>query len=274
MSRPRPKPEPVEDPERVSRVLAEAERIAHVGSWEWDARTGAMTWTSELYEIYGLEGRATKPSLEAYLKQIHTEDRQRVKKAAVKARAEGVPFSFDHRIFRPDGEMRVVRLHGGVHRDDRGKVTRVIGTAHDVTKQRRLESLLQDHNRRLEEAVAARTEALRSTELRLRTILDAAPVILWATDKDGVITLSRGKGLAALGIKPDEHVGKSVYELYKKEPRISGNIRRVLKGEAYVDTLMFANRTFEAYYTPLKDKNEKIIGMMGVAIDVTDTKPV
>ncbi|HTK04758.1 MAG TPA: PAS domain S-box protein [Candidatus Eisenbacteria bacterium] len=253
-------------------LLAEAERIAHVGSWEWDLASDAMTWTDELFRIYGLEPGAEKPSLAVYLRQIDTEDREKVKQAVKKARAEAVPFSFDHRITRPDGEPRILRAHGAVQRDTAGKPGRLIVTVHDVTSFRRMETELRSKGHDLEHEVRRRTDVLRSTEFRLKTVLDEAPLILWATDKDGILTLSEGRGLAGLGIDPGSHVGMSVFELYKNEPAIVDNHRRALKGATVRGTLLLKGRSLEVTNLPLKSRDGSVSGVIGVAVDVTGRK--
>jgi len=261
-----------EDRRKTLELLAEAERIAHVGSWEWDLGTETMTWTDELYRIYGLEPGAEHPSLAVYLRQIDPEDREKVKRAVKKARAEAVPFSFDHRITRPDGEPRILRLHGAVQRDNSGTPMRLVVTVHDVTAFRKMEDELRSKSHDLAEEVRRRTDDLRHTELRLKTVLDEAPLILWATDKDGVLTLSEGKGLIGLGIEPGSHVGKSVFDLYKNEPAIVDNHRRALSGETVRGTLFLKGRSLEVTNLPLKTRDGKILGVMGVAVDVTGKK--
>ncbi|HTM67698.1 MAG TPA: PAS domain S-box protein [Candidatus Binatia bacterium] len=261
-----------EERRKTTELLAEAERIAHVGSWEWDTATDEMTWTDELFRIYGLEPGSERPTLAAYLQQIDTEDRERVKIAVKKARTEAVPFSFDHRITRPDGEQRILRAHGAVQRDGAGKPVRLVVTVHDVTAFRKMENELRTKGAELSEEVRRRTEKLRDSEMRLKTVLDGAPIILWATDKDGVMTLSEGRGLAGLGIEPGSHIGMSVFELYKNEPAIVDNHHRALRGETVRGTLFLKERTLEVTNMPLKARDGAIIGVMGVAVDVTGGK--
>jgi PAS domain S-box-containing protein len=257
---------------RTLALLAEAERIAHVGSWEWDLASNAMTWTDELYRIYGLEPGAVRPSQEAYLRQIVTDDREKVKQAVRKAREESIPFSFDHRITRPDGTERVLRAHGTAQRNAAGKTVRLVGTVHDVTAYRKMEAELRSRRQALEEEARVRSGELRETEFKLRTVLSEAPLVVWAVDKDGVFTLSEGKGLAALHLKPGEVVGKSVYDVYKDSPSVIDNHRRSLAGETVKASLLVADRSYETTYIPLRGKEGGIIGVMGVAVDITGRK--
>lgn len=258
-----------EERRKTAELLAEAERIAHVGSWEWETASDEMTWTDELYRIYGLEPGAEKPSLAAYLRQIDTADREKVKLAVKKARADATPFSFDHRILRPDGETRVLRAHGAVQRDASGKPARLVVTVHDVTAFRRMENELRARSAELAQEVRRHAEKLRESELRLETVLAEAPLVVWATDADLRFLYSEGKGLAALALKPGEIVGRTVDDVYKGEPAIIDNHRRALGGETVRVSLRSAGRSYEVTYLPRRDAAGAVTGVIGVALDVT-----
>ncbi len=257
---------------RTLALLAEAEHIAHVGSWDWDLATNAMTWSDELFRIYGLEPGAVRPSQDAYLRQIVNEDRERVKQAVRKAREDAVPFSFDHRITRPDGEERILRAHGAAQRAADGKPVRLIGTVHDVTAFRKMEAQLRSHRQVLEDEVRQRSGQLRESELRLGTVLAEAPLVFWATDAELRFLYSEGKGLSALGLKPGEVVGRAVADVYKDEPAIIDNHRRALAGETVRVSMLAAGRAYEATYIPRRDARGAVTGVIGVAIDVTGKK--
>jgi PAS domain S-box-containing protein len=115
-------------------------------------------------------------------------------------------------------------------------------------------------------------EALRQTEQRLRTVVSSASLILFALDQNGIFTLSEGEGLTALGWKPGEMVGRSVFDIYSDNPRILENVRRALAGEAVSTTVDVGDVAFEARYSPLTDDANKIIGVIGVATDITENR--
>jgi len=100
-------------------------------------------------------------------------------------------------------------------------------------------------------------------------LLDAAPVVLFATDNEGVITLSRGQALAALGLRQDELVGQSVFELYTNEPRIAEAASRALQGETVVVELALNGTTHSTQFAPLNGAGPGIQGIVGVATDIT-----
>ena len=124
-------------------LLAEAQKIAGLGSWEWDPQTARVSWSEELYRIYGLERSSFTPSFEAYLERVHPEDRQHSGAMVARALMDGHPFTLQERIVRPGGEVRYVRSHGEVLRNERGKPVKVLGACMDVTEQRHSESALR-----------------------------------------------------------------------------------------------------------------------------------
>ena len=113
-------------------------------------------------------------------------------------------------------------------------------------------------------------EALRESELRLRTLVTNAPVILFVLDRAGVFAFSEGRGLEALGLKPGEVVGLSVFELYLDAPYILEDVRRALSGEACATVGEVSGRVFETRYSPLPEGGGELGGTIGVAIDITE----
>jgi PAS domain S-box-containing protein len=123
--------------------LSEAQSIAHIGSWEWDLRTDVITWSEELYRIFGLEQGTAPLSYSPYLQRVHPEDRARVDQTVRQALADGQPFAVEHRLVRPDGSERVVSGRGRALFEGDEPVS-MVGTAQDVTEQRQVERLRED----------------------------------------------------------------------------------------------------------------------------------
>lgn len=115
-------------------------------------------------------------------------------------------------------------------------------------------------------------EALKQTETRLQTVIASASLVLFALDKDGIFTLSEGEGLKALGLKPGEAVGKSALEMYRDVPQIINNIHRAMAGEAVSETVSVGDLAFATRYSPLMDEAGKVLGVIGVATDITETR--
>ncbi|HEV8045439.1 MAG TPA: PAS domain-containing protein, partial [Rubrobacter sp.] len=123
--------------------LAEAQRMAHLGNWEWDPRTGEIYWSDETFRIYGYEPQSFVPTFERLLEVVHPDDRKMLSQALERAHYDDRPYDFEHRVVKPDGEVRVVHRQAEVVRDAGGEPTRMVGTVHDVTERKALENQLQ-----------------------------------------------------------------------------------------------------------------------------------
>lgn len=134
-------------------------------------------------------------------------------------------------------------------------------------------SAVQAVFRDVTEAKRAR-EALKETEARLKTVVASASVILFATDVNGVFTLCEGEGLRSLNVKPGELVGQSMFDVYSEYPNVAVNIRRALAGEAFTVAVEVQGLAFEVRYSPLTDENNVVIGVIGVATDITEQRRV
>ena len=122
--------------ESVERQLAAAQQITHIGSWEWDVRTNVVTWSDELYRIYGLEPKSVEITFESFLARVHPEDRNRTVSSVRMALDKGGTFAYPERIVRPDGSVRELETKGMVVFNDAGQPTALIGTCRDVTEER------------------------------------------------------------------------------------------------------------------------------------------
>jgi PAS domain S-box-containing protein len=130
-----------EDQRRHSEeVLANAQRIAHVGSWEYDLSTHDLTWSDEVYRIFGISPADFEGSNEKFFSHIHPDDRELVKETFQEAVRQGSPYSVDHRIIRLDGSIRVVHEQAELVFDSEGNPVRMSGTVHDITEHTSLEN--------------------------------------------------------------------------------------------------------------------------------------
>ena len=128
---------------RLERQLEIAQQITHIGSWEWDAATNVVTWSDELYRIYGLEPRSREITLEFFLSRVHEEDRARTMSHVREALAGGGRFAYPERIVRPDGSIRMLDTVGEAARDRGGRIVGLIGTCRDVTEQHALDETIR-----------------------------------------------------------------------------------------------------------------------------------
>ncbi len=123
--------------------LENAQRIAHVGSWDWSIPDNRLEWSDEIYRIFGLGPRQLGMTYEAFLERVHPEDRDKVMRAVDSALESGSRYSLDHRVIRPDGEERIVHEHAEVSLDTSGRAVWMQGTVQDVTARRHDEERLR-----------------------------------------------------------------------------------------------------------------------------------
>jgi PAS domain S-box-containing protein len=147
--------------------LAEAQQIARMGSWEWEIASDRVTWSDELYRIYGVTAADEPGSYGSYLDKVHADDRARVGRVIETAVTERRPWSLDYRIVRPDSELRMIHARGEVVVDENGRPSVVHGTCQDVTESHRVE------------------DQLRAAEQLFRRAFDDAPIGMALIDLDG-----------------------------------------------------------------------------------------
>lgn len=130
--------------------LQRAQSLAHLGSWEWDANTGAVAWSDQQYRLVGYEPGTCVPSMAMYLDAVVPDDRAELQAHLGRA-LQGCAFDCEHRLVTPAGNTRVVHARGSVLTDAQGRVTQVLGIAQDIT------------DRHIEKAMASEREAANTT---------------------------------------------------------------------------------------------------------------
>jgi PAS domain S-box-containing protein len=126
------------------RSLAEAQRLAHIGSWEWEIKSDKVRWSDEMYEIFGVGRKTFDPDITSFSSFIHPDDRQSVADVQNRLATESGSASVDFRIIRPDGSIRFLHAEGkiGVF-DNSGKPSLILGTDQDITERKKAEEALQ-----------------------------------------------------------------------------------------------------------------------------------
>ncbi len=125
-----------EEIERSRARLAEAERIARIGSWEWDIPNQQLTCSEGLYEIYGIEASDFDGHPQGGSQRVHPEDRELVERVMREAVEGGTAVDFEYRLIRPDGRVRRVHSRAELTADSDGRPLRLTGTVQDVTEVR------------------------------------------------------------------------------------------------------------------------------------------
>jgi PAS domain S-box-containing protein len=117
----------------LRKQLDTAQSITHIGSWEWSVATGTVTWSDELYRIYGFEPRSVPITLEFFLSRIHPDERDRIQREIQTVLHHPGRFAYRELILRPDGSLRTLDTVGEAIADENGATARLIGTCRDIT---------------------------------------------------------------------------------------------------------------------------------------------
>ncbi|GEM_PF-1183194 len=196
---------------RSERGLADAQRIAHLGNWEWNIEKDELYWSNEIYRIFGFNPQEFGSNYEAFINGVHPDDRDFVNNAVDKALKDIKPYIINHRVLRPDNSERIVHEHGEVFFDKNNSPVRMIGTVQDITEARKIE------------------EALRESEEKYRELVENANSNIIRTDKNGNITFFNEFAEKFFGFNKEEILGKSLIGSIVPETESSGrNLKELI----------------------------------------------
>jgi PAS domain S-box-containing protein len=205
-----------------------------------------------LVALLGYPDRASLLSTSAWDLYADPKERDRI---LARADREGGLQGVETQVRRKDARTLWVRLNTFLVRDARGRPLFYVGTVEDVTERRVAE------------------ESLWDSEARQKFLLDQLPAVLWTTDVDLRFTLGQGTGLGALNLRPNEVAGTTLFQYFQTDdadfPPIAAH-RRALLGEAVSYDTEWAGRAYESHVRPLTDTDGRVVGTLGIALDVTD----
>src|SRR6266568_4800471 len=242
--------------------LAEGQRLAHTGSWAFDA-AGFKHWSSELFAIHGLDPAGKAPSIPEYMALVHPEDREFVAQEIEKMLADHHGFDFTKRIVRHDGTIRHVRCVGVPAAHGEG----FVGTGIDVTEQEHL------------------TAALRKSEVELRQILDLAPQLIAVLGPKRERLYANRMALTYLGRTLDEWrqrvMGAPGSEAHPDDAERINAVgdRAIISGSPYELEVRLraadgSYRWFLARYNPVRDDQGQIMRWYVACTDIDDRKRI
>src|SRR5580704_5016738 len=243
--------------------LAEGQRLAHMGSWAFNA-AGFEYWSSELFRIHGLEPSDKPPTVEEYLALVHPEDRAFMKQGITNMLGDHRPFDFTKRIVRCDGEIRHVRCVG-VPVTQRGTFQGFLGTGMDVTDQERL------------------TEELRRSESHLAEAQKLTHTASWAwrVSDQGAVHLS-GEWYRIYGFDPGEGAptwGEVVERIHPEDGlKWTGEVERAIVEKADYEhkfRILLPNGIVKWIHTvghPVLSNAGDLEGFVGSSTDITELK--
>ncbi|MEX0647249.1 MAG: PAS domain-containing protein [Balneolaceae bacterium] len=143
--------------------LAAAQKIAQLGSWEWNTVENNLKWSDELCNIYGVSQDKTPNTYEQWLQFVHSADRKRVEKILSEAFKTKKSYEFEHRIIRPDGTERTLYCMGEVTMAENQEVVKMFGTGQDITRIKKVEDKLRAYSEQLRN-LSAKQDKIREEE--------------------------------------------------------------------------------------------------------------
>ncbi|MBF0293526.1 MAG: PAS domain S-box protein, partial [Nitrospinae bacterium] len=193
--------------QRNERRLAEAQRIAKMGNWEWDIVSGANLWSDEQFRIFGFEPGSFSPDYEFFMNALLPEDRPKVRAALDDVLAGRAPYSIDCQITTPDGTVKHIHCEGEIKHDPSGKSVRMAGTVQDITDRKRAE------------------QAIRESEEKFRAIFEGATdyIMVLEPTRDGsppIIIDASEPAFAKHGYSRQELIGKPITFLDLEDAKI------------------------------------------------------
>jgi len=247
--------------------LAEAQELATLGSWEWSLVSGEVSWSPELYRIFGLDPERSPATYERFIAAVHRDDRDQVETAVRETVTTGTPLGYECRLVRPDGGVRVILARGRAVRDASGELIRVVGTVHDVTG-------LTETRQRLE-------RANRQNEALLNSAADG----IFGLDLEGRVTFANPAASALTGYPVDQILGRHHHDLvhhthedgtpYPHEDcsctgGLEGGVARTVSDEVFWRS---DGKSFPVEYTttPISER-DTLTGALVVFRDITERR--
>ncbi len=154
--------------------LEQAQRVARLGNWSYDVATQTITWSDELFHLFGMSPDELTPSFAEHLQQIHPEDRQGWLNFVQTTIEQGIPQSCDFRILRRDGEIRYLSARSQAEVQD-GQVVRTFGTAMDITEKKLAELALQESEQQFRALFENAAVSIMIHDAETTEIIDANP---------------------------------------------------------------------------------------------------
>jgi PAS domain S-box-containing protein len=241
--------------------LEEAQRVAQIGCWVAPFSDAPLFWTAEAYRIAGVPSGSPLTLQSFFETVVHPEDRSAVQEAVDRAIAGDSAYQIEHRIVRPDGEVRWVLERAKVDRDQTGTPLRMIGVTQDITELRRA------------------TDQLRASEARYRMIVETTSEGVWLVDAGFVTTFVNERMAEMLGYPRDELIGRHVFELMDAEAVAfeSEKWKRREQGvsEVYENRYQRKDGTtlwVLAKTNPVFDEGGRFAGSVGLFSDMTERR--
>ncbi len=244
-------------------LLAKAEKIAKIGSWEYNFTTQKLTWSEELFQILGFTGDRSIPSCAKIFECIHPEDRLLVNNTLREGHIDGKPWQFNYRWILPNGTVKYLESRGEPTIDSQGKVLKVWGTIMDISERIQAEKSLQ------------------RSEKQLKLIADALPVLIAYIDKQQRYLYNNRTYEIWFGRPLSSLLGRPIKELFGENnyQKMLPYIKTALSGKAVTFETQYTNASGNSYwvdatYIPDFDSDGEIKGFFSMVNDITSRKEI
>ncbi|MFZ5760873.1 MAG: sensor domain-containing protein [Thermodesulfobacteriota bacterium] len=218
--------------ERLNRTFAEAQRVAKIGHWLWDLKSGRVEWSDEVFRIFGRDPQSFSPTYEEVRTFFPPDDRTRLEAAMVETLATGKHFLLEHSIILPDGEQRTVRAEGELYRDAENSPDHILGVVLDTTELKSAENQLELATHLLENII----EGVAITDANAK-ILSVNKAFTEITGYSAAEVLGRNPNILKSARQDKAFYDKMWQDLLRKG-RWSGEIwNRRKNGEIYPEKL-------------------------------------
>ena len=243
-------------------LLNEAQRIAHIGSWELELDSNKLIWSDEIYRIFEIEPDKFEASYETFLSLIHPDDKEMVNAAYKNSLETKTPYSIEHRLKFGNNRIKYVLEQCETFYDEAGKPIRSLGIIQDITDRKKAQ------------------QALAESERRLSTIFQTEPECIKLLNEKGELLDMNQAGLAMIEADSLEMVKrKSVLDFVVPEYRkaFSDLTQKIFSGESgtlefQITGLRGTHRWMETHAVPFKDRDGNIISLLSVTRDVSEKK--
>lgn len=241
--------------------LANAQRIARIGSWDWDIVNNGLRWSDEVYRIFGIAPQEFMATYEAFIRFVHPDDRKTVMNAVNMALEKKKAYNINHRIILSDGEVRTVHEQAEIEFSVDERPVRMSGTVQDITEQVMIQ------------------EALKESVRQYRNLFEESKDIIFITTPEGRIVDINPAGVILLGYtSKKEFQSMNAVEFYNN-PSERTDFKTHLEVHGFVkDFEVCARRkdgailTLNVTATTEKDEDGKITTIRGIARDITENK--
>jgi PAS domain S-box-containing protein len=243
--------------------LAEAQRIAQLGNWEFDLATRTVSWSAELFHLFGRDPAQGQPTYDDFRQQIPPKDWPAFEQVIERSIAEGLPYEIEHGVICPDGDRRYAVSRGEAIMNPQGQVIKLFGTTQDVTVARQAQ------------------EALRVSEQRYATLAEAAPVGIFRFDASGDCIYVNEYWCEMSGWSTEESLGKNWIQTLHPDDRdrIPAEWAQAIEqqGGFYRSEgrVLRPDGTVVWFYcqgVPETDAQGRVTGYVGTVTDISDRK--